>query len=175
MLLFRNAFLPALSAAAILAALVPCASAAPWWPMHFVMVEEPPSSLDALSTLLAASPTLQSTWLAQTTAVLEVPSADIPSLSSVYSPVETTPAVGDADIPDLIPSDISSDTSVLVPQPSSSTGGAPEGLSANQSNGAVITSPRRGGAALLSVCALSALYQDPGKSPQRSDPSKPRK
>lgn len=158
MLLFRNAFLPALSAAAILAALVPCASAAPWWPMHFVMVEEPPSSLDALSTLLAASPTLQSTWLAQTTAVLEVPSADIPSLSSAYSPVNTTPAVGDADVPDVIPPDITSDTSVLAPQPSSSTGDAPEGLSANQSNGAVITSPGRGGAALFIGCAVSVVY-----------------
>ncbi|OSX60749.1 hypothetical protein POSPLADRAFT_1171835 [Postia placenta MAD-698-R-SB12] len=158
MLLFRNAFLPALSAAAILAALVRCASAAPWWPMHFVMVEEPPSSLDALPTVLPASPTVPSLSLAPTATLPEVLSAGITSLSSAYSPVETMPAVGDTGMSDVIPSDITSDTSVLAPQPSSSTGGAPEGLSANQSNGAVITSPGRGGAALLIGCAVSVVY-----------------
>ncbi|KZT67030.1 hypothetical protein DAEQUDRAFT_813169 [Daedalea quercina L-15889] len=72
MIFFRNAFVGSPVALAFVAGLTPSATAAPWWPMHYVMEEVPPD--------------LQSTQLDSTTAV----AITLPSSTATPSAISTT-------------------------------------------------------------------------------------
>ncbi|EPS95194.1 hypothetical protein FOMPIDRAFT_1062822 [Fomitopsis schrenkii] len=78
MLLFRNVFVGSSVALAFVAGLVPSVTAAPWWPMHYVMAEIPPDQ--------APSPT-QSTATAQLgiTSTIEPVSATVSVVSAQSS------------------------------------------------------------------------------------------
>ncbi|KAI0922131.1 hypothetical protein AcW2_006910 [Taiwanofungus camphoratus] len=136
MFLFRNLFVTA-TAAALVANFAPCVNAAPWWPMHFVMEEAPPSSL--ASTTIAPEPTY---------------SASFPTISTLVDPTGT----GDPSTPPTAPDamDIAS-LSDPVPSASVSAGAIAVDSASPQTNGAA---PLRGlgGAGALLGSTAAVLY-----------------
>jgi len=119
MLVFRNSFsFIAVPVAVVLVAdLVPSASAAPWWPMHFVMEEDPSSAISVSS--VAAVPILVSLSSAVSIAATDTTAAAVQSTLLVV-PAESTAI----------------ESSSLPTASSSATAGGTEGAAVKQTSNA---------------------------------------
>ncbi|CCM00276.1 uncharacterized protein FIBRA_02306 [Fibroporia radiculosa] len=144
MFLFRNLFVTIAATSALVANLVPCAFAAPWYPMHFVMEEDPANPQTTTVSCFMDAPNAISTAIDS-------------SIASAAVPTETSEATTEA-MSFVAPTPIPVSESSLEPEPTATTNTAGTEEAAVQQTSSALPVNVLGGQSLLIGSAATILY-----------------